>query len=56
MSRNYKKEAEWAKKKYCRILIDIDREIGERFKEKAREENKSYSEILKEFIKTYINE
>jgi len=54
--RNLKKEAEWKKNKYSRIVLDIDKAIGERFKEKAKENGQTISEILKKTIEEYINE
>lgn len=56
MGRNYIKEAAWKKQKYCRVVIDVEKELGEKFKEKAKSENKTISEILKEFMKIYIND
>ena len=56
MGRNYEKEALWAKNKYCRILVDVDKEIGTKFKEKIQDEGKTISEVLKEFIENYVNE
>lgn len=56
MGRNYIKEAAWKKQKYCRVVIDVEKELGEKFKEKAKNENKTISEILKEFMKIYIND
>ena len=40
MERNTKKEYEWSKQKYTRILGDIDKELGEELKEKLKSENK----------------
>ena len=54
MSRNYKKENEWAKKKYTRVLADIDKELGEKLKEKLKEENKSIASWITENAKKYI--
>ena len=41
MSRNIKKEYEWSKQKYTRILGDIDKQLAEELKNKLKEENKS---------------
>ena len=36
MARDIKKEKEWAKAKYTRILGDIDKELGDELKEKLK--------------------
>lgn len=54
MSRNYKKENEWAKNKYTRILGDIDKELGEELKEKLKEENISIASWITECAKKYL--
>lgn len=54
MSRNTKKEYEWAKKKYVRILGDIDKELGEELKEKLKKENKSIASWITENAKKYL--
>lgn len=56
MGRNYEKEALWAKNKYTRILVDIDKELGNKFKGKVQEEGKTITEVLREFIENYVNE
>lgn len=54
MGRNYEKEAKWKKEKYCRILADIEKEKGEKFKEKLRKENRSVSDFINEKIDEYL--
>lgn len=54
MTRDIKKEYEWAKKKYTRILGDIDKELGEELKEKLRKENKSIASWITENAKRYL--
>lgn len=56
MSRNIKKEYEWSKKKYTRILGDIDKELAEKLKLKLAEENKSIANWITECAKKYIEE
>ena len=36
MNRNTKKEYAWSKRKYTRILGDIDKELGDELKEKLK--------------------
>lgn len=54
--RNYKNEAQWKKKKYTRILADIDKELGDKLKEKLKNNNKSISEWIKENAEKYLND
>ena len=56
MSRNFKKEREWAKTKYIRILGDIDKELGENLKKKLKEENKSIASWITENAKKYLKQ
>ena len=56
MPRNIKKEKEWAKTKYVRILGDIDKELGEKLKEKLKKEDKSIANWITENAKKYIEE
>ena len=56
MGRNYEKEAKWAKEKYCRILADVEKEKGEKFKAKLKEKGKSVSEFINEKINECLNE
>ena len=54
MSRNYKKESEWAKTKYTRILADIDKNLGNELKEKLKNEDKSIASWVTENAKKYL--
>ena len=47
MSRNYKKENEWEKTKYKRLVAKIDIDLAEKFLKKI---NKPYAVWLKEKI------
>ena len=53
--RNYKKESEWSKIKYKRLVANIDHYLNNIFKEKLKKENTSFQKWLKEKIKEYIN-
>lgn len=55
MSRNLKKEYEWSKTKYTRILGDIDKDLAENLKEKLKKENKSIASWITECAKEYLN-
>ena len=46
--RNYKKEREWANKKYDEIRANIDKELGTRLREKLKQENKTLAQWVKE--------
>ena len=54
MARDIKKEKEWAKAKYTRILGDIDKELGDELKEKLKKENKSIAGWITENAKKYL--
>lgn len=54
MSRNLKKEYEWSKNKYTRILGDIDKELAEKLKEQLKKENKSIASWITECAKKYL--
>ena len=54
MSRNYEKEREWSKKKYTRILGDIDKELAEKLKAKLDKEGKSIASWITENAKKYL--
>lgn len=56
MARNYGNEAEWARKKYERFCISIEKELGKAFKEKAKKENKPVNALFREFMEKYVNE
>ena len=55
MSRNIKKEYEWSKQKYTRILGDIDKQLAEDLKNKLKEENKSIASWITECAKEYLD-
>lgn len=54
MERNTKKEYEWSKQRYTRILGDIDKELGEELKEKLKSENRSIASWITENAKKYL--
>lgn len=54
MNRNTKKEYEWSKQKYTRILGDIDKELGDELKEKLKNEGKSIASWITENAKRYL--
>lgn len=54
MSRDTKKEYEWAKQKYTRILGDIDKELGDKLKEKLKNEGKSVASWITDNAKKYL--
>ena len=54
MNRNTKKEYEWSKQKYTRILGDIDKKLGEELKEKLKTESKSIASWITENAKKYL--
>ena len=56
MARDYEKESAWRKKKYVRLVADVDAEIGERFKEKLAAGNLTYADWLRDKIKETIGE
>ena len=53
--RNYKNEAKWAKEKYERIEIKIDKETGKEFKRKLKENKLTIKEFFENRIKNYID-
>ena len=55
MARNYKNEAKWAKEKYERIEIKIDKEVGQEFKRKLKENKLTIKEFFENRIKNYID-
>lgn len=54
MSRDYKKERQWSKTKYTRILGDIDKELGDELKAKLKSEKKSIASWITENAKKYL--
>lgn len=53
--RNYKKEAEWRKKKYATIYVNIDKKLGENLRKKLSENNQSLSSWITENARKYLN-
>ncbi len=54
MARDIKKETEWRKNKYKRLVVDVDKDIAEQFQEKLKKDEITYSEWVKEHIKKYL--
>ncbi len=54
MNRNTKKEYAWSKRKYTRILGDIDKELGDELKEKLKSEEKSIASWITDCAKKYL--
>lgn len=54
MARDLKKQAEWQKARYTRILADIDKNLGIEFKEKIANDKISISKWMTEEIKKYL--
>lgn len=52
--RDYKKETEWSKTKYTRILADIDKDLGNELKEKLKSDGKSIASWVTENAKKYL--
>ncbi len=54
MGRNIKKEKEWAKTKYTRILADVDKDLAAQLKLKLANEKKSIASWISENAKKYL--
>lgn len=52
--RDLKKETEWRKNKYKRLVVDVDKDIAEKFLQRLESEGKNYSEWVKENIKKIL--
>lgn len=52
--RDLKKETEWRKNKYKRLVVDVDKDVAEKFSQKLENEGKTYSEWVKENIKKFL--
>lgn len=52
--RNYKKESEWQKKKYKRLVADVDHSTNDKLQEKLSKDNKTFKQWLSEMIENYI--
>lgn len=55
MSRDLKKENEWRKNKYKRLVVDVDKNLAKRFLNELEQDDLIYSEWVKTQIKKYIN-
>lgn len=55
MERNLKKESDWRKKKYKRLVVDVDIDYGNKFVEKLQSEGIKYSDFIKGKIDEYMN-
>ena len=53
--RNYKKEAAWAKGKYIRISVRLEKELGKNLKKKLKIKGLSISNWVRQNAKTYLN-
>lgn len=56
MPRNYEKESAWRKKKYIRLVADVDMELGKQFREWLVASKIKYSDWLREKIEETIGE
>ncbi len=54
MMRNTKKEYEWSKTKYTRILADIDKDLGNELKKKLKQDGISTASWITENAKKYL--
>mgnify|MGYP004559290951 FL=1 len=54
--RNLKKENEWRKNKYKRLIVDVDKNIAEIFLKKLAENKISYSAWVKENIQKFLKD
>lgn len=52
--RDLKKETEWRKNKYKRLVVDVDKDLAEQFLEKLKKSGKTYSEWAKENIEKFL--
>ncbi len=55
MERNLKKESDWRKQKYKRLVVDVNLDYGNKFIEKLQSEGIKYSDFIKEKIDEYMN-
>ena len=55
MSRDLKKENEWRKNKYKRLVVDVDKNLAKRFLNELEQDDLIYSDWVKTQIKKYIN-
>lgn len=54
MGRNYKNEAKWAIEKYDTIHIKIDKELGQKFRERLKYYNIGITEFFKDRIIKFL--
>ena len=54
--RNLKKENEWRKNKYKRLIVDVDKNIAEILLKKLAENKISYSAWVKENIQKFLKD
>lgn len=54
--RDYKKEREWQLKKYDEIRAKIDKNLGNKLREKIKKENRTIASWITENAKKYIDE
>lgn len=54
MSRDYKKETAVRKKKVKRFVVDVERDMAEKFIEALKKSEKTYSEWVKENIEKFL--
>lgn len=52
--RNYKKEAKWAKEKYGRIEVKINKELIKEFKERLKYYGFTITEFFEDKIKKFL--
>lgn len=53
--RNYQNEYEWKKKKYTEIRANIEKDLGNKLKEKLKEEKRTIAGWIMENARKYIN-
>ncbi len=54
--RNYKNEAKWSKEKYDTIHIKVDKELGQKFKDKLKYYNIGITEFFKDRIIKFLED
>ena len=52
--RDLKKETEWRKNKYKRLVVDIDKDIAEKFQDRLKNDETTYSVWVKKNIEKYL--
>ncbi len=55
MGRNYKKEAQWKKKRYDRILFDISKDLSCAFRAKLAKDGLAIVDFFRAAINKYLN-